>query len=42
MFKSNPLFNTLVQLKGNPRACVWTEPLWEFPLTFTHPMPHCT
>ncbi|NLV91601.1 MAG: MFS transporter [Firmicutes bacterium] len=37
MFKSNPLFNTLVQLKGNPRACVWTEPLWGIPFNLYAP-----
>ena len=25
---ANPIFRTLVSLKGNPRACVFTEPLW--------------
>ncbi|MDR0444135.1 MAG: MFS transporter [Treponema sp.] len=25
---SNPLLSTLVGLKGNPRACIYTEPLW--------------
>jgi MFS family permease len=25
---SNSLFSTLTKLKGNPRACVYTEPLW--------------
>lgn len=24
----HPLLNTLVNLRGNPRACVFTEPLW--------------
>lgn len=24
----HPLFKTLVDLKGNPRACVYTEPMW--------------
>jgi MFS family permease len=24
----NPLIKTLVDLRGNPRACVYTEPLW--------------
>ena len=24
----NPLFSTLINLRGNPRACVYTEPLW--------------
>ncbi|GHT65969.1 hypothetical protein FACS1894110_08850 [Spirochaetia bacterium] len=26
--KQNPLIQTLVSLKGNPRACIYTEPLW--------------
>jgi len=25
---SDSLFSTLIKLKGNPRACVYTEPLW--------------
>ena len=25
---TNPLVATLLGLKGNPRACVWTEPMW--------------
>jgi hypothetical protein len=25
---ANPIFTTLVSLRGNPRACVYTEPLW--------------
>ncbi len=25
---SNPLVSTLTHLKGNPRACTYTEPLW--------------
>lgn len=24
----NPLLRTLVELRGNPRACIYTEPLW--------------
>ena len=24
----NPLFRTLTELRGNPRACVFTEPMW--------------
>lgn len=27
LFK-NQLFTTLVELRGNPRACIYTEPLW--------------
>lgn len=26
--KNNSLLGTLINLKGNPRACVYTEPLW--------------
>ncbi|MCL2815797.1 MAG: MFS transporter, partial [Oscillospiraceae bacterium] len=29
--KSHPLFETLVNLRGNPRLCVYTEPLWGIP-----------
>ncbi|MFZ6028097.1 MAG: MFS transporter [Chloroflexota bacterium] len=29
--RSHPLFATLRDLKGNPRACVYTEPLWGIP-----------
>jgi len=25
---ANPLFKTLVTIKGNPRVCIYTEPLW--------------
>ncbi|HHV93514.1 MAG TPA: MFS transporter [Firmicutes bacterium] len=31
MEKSNSLIKTLVNLKGNARACVWTEPLFSIP-----------
>lgn len=27
----HPLMRTLLELKGNPRACVYTEPLWGIP-----------
>lgn len=30
-FRDHPLFATLFNLKGNPRACVYTEPLWGIP-----------
>lgn len=26
--KKNPLMRTLLELRGNPRACVYTEPMW--------------
>ncbi|NMB47035.1 MAG: MFS transporter [Firmicutes bacterium] len=31
MLKSHPLVKTLLGLKGNSRACVWTEPLFGIP-----------
>lgn len=31
MIKSHPLINTLLHLKGNPKACVYTEPLRGIP-----------
>ncbi|NLY52392.1 MAG: MFS transporter [Firmicutes bacterium] len=31
MVRSNPLVKTLLTLKGNARACVWTEPLFSIP-----------
>ena len=27
----NPLIETTVHLRGNERACLWTEPLWGIP-----------
>ena len=33
----NPLFNTLITLEGNPRACVYTEPLWGVPYNLYAP-----
>ncbi len=35
--KRNPLFATLINLKGNPRACVYTEPLWGIPFNLYTP-----
>ena len=29
--RSNHMIHTLVTLKGNARACTWTEPLWGIP-----------
>lgn len=29
--KTHPLVDTLLHLKGNPKACVYTEPLWGIP-----------
>jgi MFS family permease len=31
------LFHTLIHLKGNPRACVYTEPLWGIPFNLYIP-----
>jgi len=30
-FKSNYLIQILFSLKGNPKACIWAEPLWGIP-----------
>jgi len=27
----HPLFRTLLALRGNPKSCVYTEPLWGIP-----------
>lgn len=27
----NPMIDTLIHLRGNERACLWTEPLWGIP-----------
>ena len=35
--RSNPLWQTLLTLKGNPRACVWTEPLWGLSMALVLP-----
>ncbi|NMB47050.1 MAG: MFS transporter [Firmicutes bacterium] len=37
MLRSHPLVNTLLDLEGNPRACVWTEPLFGIPLQLYTP-----
>jgi len=31
------LWRTLVRLRGNPRACVWTEPLWGLSMALVFP-----
>ncbi|MFD6142056.1 MFS transporter [Promicromonospora sp. NPDC060271] len=33
----NPLWRTFVELRGNPRACVWTEPLWGLSMALVLP-----
>ena len=35
--KRNPLIKTLLELKGNPRICVITEPLWGIPYNLYSP-----
>ncbi|HZJ83045.1 MAG TPA: MFS transporter [Clostridia bacterium] len=35
--KQHPLINTLINLKGNQRACVYTEPLWGIPFNLYAP-----
>ncbi len=29
--KNHPIIDTCFHIKGNPRACLWTEPLWGIP-----------
>jgi len=36
MFK-HPLIHTLKNLRGNARACVYTEPLWGIPFNLYSP-----
>lgn len=33
----NPVMDTLIHLKGNGRACLWTEPLWGIPYNLYTP-----
>lgn len=35
--KKHTLFRTLFGLKGNPRACIYTEPLWGIPFNLYSP-----
>lgn len=35
--KNHTLFQTLFSLKGNPRGCVYTEPLWGIPFNLYNP-----
>ena len=35
--KKHSLFTTLQNLKGNPRGCVYTEPLWGIPFNLYVP-----
>ena len=35
--KNHPLVRALLELRGNPRACVFTEPLWGVPYNLYMP-----
>ena len=35
--KRHPLIQTLVELKGNPKLCIYTEPLWVIPFNLYIP-----
>jgi hypothetical protein len=35
--KRHALFTTLLSLRGNPRGCVYTEPLWGIPFNLYAP-----
>lgn len=35
--RNHPLIRTLLGLRGNPRACVYTEPLWGIPFSLFSP-----
>jgi MFS family permease len=35
--KNHPLIKTIFTIKGNPRACVYTEPLWGIPYSLYMP-----
>lgn len=37
MKKHHPMIDTLLNLEGNPRACVYTEPLWGIPFNLYAP-----
>lgn len=37
MIRYNSLFDTLLHLKGNPKACIYTEPLWGIPYNLFAP-----
>ena len=34
--KRHDLFRTLIELKGNPKISLLTEPLWNIPVSYTH------
>ena len=35
--RNNPLINTLLNIRGNPKACIYTEPLWAIPFNLYIP-----
>lgn len=35
--KNHPLIRTIISVKGNPRACVYTEPMWGIPYSLYMP-----
>ena len=35
--KSHPIINTLLTVKGNPKLCIYTEPLWVVPFNLYMP-----
>ena len=35
--KNHSLFKSLINLRGNPRGCVYTEPLWGIPFQLYAP-----
>ena len=37
LLMKNPMLCTLFLLKGNARACLWTEPLWGVPYNLCLP-----
>jgi len=37
MVKKNQLLHTLLELRGNPRACIYTEPMWGLSLNLCIP-----
>ena len=39
--KSNEMIQSFIHLKGNPKACVCTEPLWYIPYNLFIPFATC-
>jgi len=38
LLRRNPLMDTLINLRGNARACIYTEPLWGVPVNLYLPL----